>query len=203
MLFPRLVTFSLLLCALPAIAEIFIYQGPDGTKIIGDRPLRETGFNLIRKQQDLKNVGRMLANRPISIGGPSRFARHIRRASDRYGVDAALIKAVIQVESNFDPNAVSTRGATGLMQLMQETASQYSVANIVSPEENINAGVRHLSYLLQRYRGHLPLVLAAYNAGAGTVDRFQGIPPYPETRRYVTKVLDFRDHYRQMRYGGK
>ena len=89
------------------------------------------------------------------------------------------------------------------MQLMQETARQYRVANAYNPEENINAGVRHLSYLLERFRGRLPLVLAAYNAGAGTVDRFRGIPPYPETRNYVSKVLDFHDYYRQIRYGGK
>lgn len=203
MFFYRLATLLLLLISLPTLAEIFIYQGPNGKKMISDRPIREAGFHLISELKSLKNVGHVLANRPISIGGPRRFEAYIRRASDRYGVDAALIEAVIQVESSFNPNAVSVRGATGLMQLMQETASLYSVHNIFNPEENINAGVRHLSYLLGRFRGRLPLVLAAYNAGAGTVERFQGIPPYPETRRYVTKVLDFHDHYRQIRYGGK
>jgi|TARA_B100000315_G_scaffold253611_1_gene292764 soluble lytic murein transglycosylase-like protein len=200
MLFRRPALLLLLFCALPATAEIYVYYGPDGQKI---SPLREKGFNLIGKRENLKNVGQMLVNRPIAIGGTSRFERHIRRASDRYGVDVALIEAVIQVESNFNPNAVSRRGAIGLMQLMQETARQYRVANAYNPEENINAGVRHLSYLLERFRGRLPLVLAAYNAGAGTVDRFRGIPPYPETRNYVSKVLDFHDYYRQIRYGGK
>lgn len=203
MSFYRLATLLLFFISLPALAEIFIYQGPNGGKLISDRPIKEAGFRLISERHSLKNVGHMLANRPISIGGPRRFEGYIRRASDRYGVDAALIEAVIQVESNFNPNAVSVRGAIGLMQLMQETASQYSVYNVFNPEENINAGVRHLSYLLQRFRGRLPLVLAAYNAGAGTVDRFHGIPPYPETRNYVSKVLDFHDHYRQIRYGGK
>jgi len=203
MFFCRLTLFFLVLCALPAIAEIFIYQGPNGKKVITDRPIKEKGFYLISEKQSLKNVGHLLANRPISIGGPRRFERYIRRASDRYGVDAALIEAVIQVESNFDPNAISMRGAIGLMQLMEVTANRYRVDNAFSPEENINAGVRHLSYLLEKYQGHLPLVLAAYNAGAGAVERFQGIPPYPETRRYVTKVLDYHDRYRQIRYGGK
>lgn len=202
MVFYRLAPLLLLFCALPTLAEIFVYQGPNGQKIISDHPIREKGFYLVGQQRNLRNVGHLLANRPISTGGPRRFEYHIRRASDRYGVDAALIEAVIQVESNFDPYAVSDRGATGLMQLMQETASQYSVDNIFNPEENINAGVRHLSYLLQRFRGRLPLVLAAYNAGAGAVDRFRGIPPYPETRRYVSKVLDFHHRYRQSRVGG-
>lgn len=202
MVFSRLAPLLLLFYALPTIAEIFVYQGPNGQKIISDHPIREKGFYLVGQQQNLKNVGHMLANRHISAGGPRRFEQHIKRASDRYGVDAALIEAVIQVESNFDPYAVSDRGATGLMQLMQDTASQYRVNNIFNPEENINAGVRHLSYLLQRFRGHLPLVLAAYNAGAGAVDRFRGIPPYPETRRYVNKVLDFHHRYRQIRVGG-
>lgn len=111
----------------------------------------------------------------------------IESASDRHGVSARLLKAVIQVESAFQPRARSHKGAMGLMQLMPETGRLYQTRNLYDPKSNIEAGTRHLKKLLSQFE--LPLALAAYNAGEAAVRRFGGIPPYSETQTYVTKVL--------------
>jgi soluble lytic murein transglycosylase-like protein len=110
----------------------------------------------------------------------------IRRVAEEKGVDAALVRAVIQVESGYQPRARSSRGAVGLMQLMPATARQYGVRNLYDPSANIRAGVSHLKSLLDRFP--LVLALAAYNAGEAAVERFAGIPPYPETMNYVTRI---------------
>lgn len=111
----------------------------------------------------------------------------IRAAAGRYNLDFGLVKAVIHTESGFDPNARSLPGAQGLMQLMPATARRYRVTDAWDPAQNIEAGSRHLRYLLNRY-GELPLALAAYNAGEGNVDKYGGIPPFPETQDYVQRV---------------
>jgi hypothetical protein len=121
--------------------------------------------------------------------GRGRYAREIRESSERHGVSRELIEAVIQVESAYNPLTVSAKGAQGLMQLMPRTANALNVKNVFDPRENIEGGVRHLRHLIIRFPGDLPRALAAYNAGEGAVDSFQGIPPYAETREYVQKVL--------------
>ena len=113
----------------------------------------------------------------------------IAEAAAAHDVDANLVRAVIRVESAFRPKARSHKGAMGLMQLMPATARQYGVLDAYDPAENIDAGVRHLRRLLDRY--DVRLALAAYNAGEGTVEKYGGIPPYRETRDYVRKVLGF------------
>ena len=113
----------------------------------------------------------------------------VRTLSKKYGLPAELVNTVIQVESAGDRYAVSSRGAKGLMQLMDSTATELGVTDVFDPEQNIDAGSQYLSGLLRRFSGDLKLALAAYNAGPGAVERFGGIPPYKETIRYVDKVL--------------
>jgi soluble lytic murein transglycosylase-like protein len=120
----------------------------------------------------------------------------VRAASRRHGVDTSLIRAVIKVESDFNASARSPKGAMGLMQLMPDTARLYNTANAYDAGENIDAGVRHLRYLLNYFQGELRLVLAAYNAGVGAVEKYGGIPPYPETRQYIARVLGLYNSYR-------
>ena len=114
----------------------------------------------------------------------------IREVSARYRVDPALVRSVIETESNWNSTAVSSRGALGLMQLVPGTAQQLGVSNAFDPKQNLDGGVRYLHTLLQRYNGDLDKALAAYNAGPGAVDRAGGVPRYRETREYVQKVTD-------------
>lgn len=120
---------------------------------------------------------------------PRRLEIGIREIAAVYGLEPALIKAVISVESDFDPQAVSAKGARGLMQLMPLTASELGVERIHDPWENVEGGARFLRYQLDRFKGDERLALAAYNAGDGAVARYGGIPPFPETQRFVTAVL--------------
>jgi len=112
----------------------------------------------------------------------------VREAADRHSMDPALVRAVIETESNWNPRAYSHKGAGGLMQLIPTTAQRYGAYDLFDPQQNINAGVKHLKWLLERYNGNLDLALAAYNAGEGAVDRVHGVPAYRETRNYVQRV---------------
>jgi soluble lytic murein transglycosylase-like protein len=112
----------------------------------------------------------------------------IEQAAARHNVDPNLVRAVVKVESNFNPNAVSRKGAMGLMQLMPSTARQLKVKNPFDPEQNVDAGVRHLKQLLESYGGDVRLTLAAYNAGAGAVARSSGVPHFAETQNYVRRI---------------
>src|SRR5215831_12865382 len=125
---------------------------------------------------------------PATAATNEPFAELIHAAAAKNGVDEKLIRRVIAEESNFNPHAISRKNAQGLMQLMPETAARYSVAHIFDPAENIDAGARYLKDLLARYSGNLKLALAAYNAGPEIVDRYAGVPPFPETQRYVSRI---------------
>jgi soluble lytic murein transglycosylase-like protein len=122
----------------------------------------------------------------VTAGAP--FGTFIHASAQKNGVDEKLITRVIKAESNFNPKAVSRKQALGLMQLMPQTASRYSLLNVFDPAQNIDAGTRYLKSLIDRYRGNLSLALAAYNAGPEMVDRYGGIPPFAETRNYVRRI---------------
>lgn len=126
-----------------------------------------------------------------------KFVGIIQDVSERTGIHSALLRAVIHAESSFNPDATSSKGAVGLMQLMPGTARMYGVDNLRDPATNVDVGARHLSVLLKRFNNNLSLSLAAYNAGAQAVINYgRVIPPFPETRRYVTKVLRYYREYR-------
>lgn len=196
-------TFSLL----PAFAEakIYIYVGPDGDKVVTDRPMQRKGYQLQQAQQGFANVGDILAGREYELSNKRRQAydSYIQDACKKFKLDPALVKAVIHVESDFNPIAVSHKGALGLMQLMPETAARYSQRDMFSPNANIDVGSQHLSYLMARYDRNMPLVLAAYNAGEQNVDRYRGIPPFAETRLYVKKVMKYQQRYSKLQQVAK
>lgn len=133
----------------------------------------------------------------------SQYASEIREISARHGVDPILVQSVIRAESAFNPTAVSRAGARGLMQLMPKTAVMLGVRDSFNPRENIDGGVRHLRYLLDRYPGNVALAVAAYNAGEGAVDTYRGIPPYAETQQYVQRVLNASGGGGGVRTGGR
>ncbi|MGA8621877.1 MAG: lytic transglycosylase domain-containing protein [Candidatus Sulfotelmatobacter sp.] len=130
------------------------------------------------------------ANFSGAAATPADIDSAIERAAARHNVDPNLVRAVVKVESNFNPNAVSRKGAIGLMQLMPSTARQLNVKNPFDPEQNVDAGVRHLKQLLESYGGDIKLSLAAYNAGAGAVARSSGVPHYAETQNYVRRITN-------------
>ncbi len=160
-------------------ADVYARTGPDGTMIFTDAPT-DPGYRVV------------IRTGPPRI--PWREAAH--REALRAGLDPWLVRAVIRVESGENPRAVSPKGAVGLMQLMPDTARELGVASPFHPRDNIRGGVSYLRELLDRYNGQLDLALAAYNAGPAAVDRYGGVPPFPETRRFVKRVLDL---YRRIR----
>lgn len=133
--------------------------------------------------------------RKLSVKLSRLYSDVIERASRVYGLERNLVRAVIHVESYFDPAAVSPKGARGLMQLMPDTADMLGVRHVHEVEENIMAGAKYLSFLLRKYEGNLKLALAAYNAGEASVEKFNGIPPFRETVDYVDRVLQMRKRY--------
>jgi Transglycosylase SLT domain len=160
-----------------AMAQVQVVVGADGKKTISN-----FGGGLSGHAGDLRWLAKQRNRR-------SPYDAIIDRHASAYGVDPVLVRAVILVESGFNPQCVSNRGARGLMQLMPETAKRYGVRQIFDPEENIRAGVRYLGDLLAMFNNDLPRALAAYNAGENAVLRYAGIPPYSETMSYVKRAL--------------
>ncbi len=172
-------------------AEIVVRQEKNGNLTISNKtlPARKT-------PRVYKKGGGGLTFVPTSptaavATAPAKYLAKIKTLAAKHGVKESLIIAVIRAESGFNPHAVSKKGAVGIMQLMPDTARQYGVVNRYNADQNMDAGVRHLKYLYEKYRGNLKLVLAAYNAGEEAVKKYRGIPPYNETRTYVKRVMLF------------
>ena len=180
----RPLLFASLVSALlpaPAAAQIFAALDAKGTTVLSDRSLERT--------TTVFSVPDAPAYRTTTAAMPAaeRFDDLVREHSERQSLRPELVRAVIQVESGFDPRATSPKGAMGLMQLMPQTARSLGVLNAYDPAENIRGGTVYLRQLLDKY-GNEQLALAAYNAGPGAVDKYDGVPPYRETKEYVRKV---------------
>ena len=170
----------LLLAASMAHAEIYQYIDAKGTISLTNVP-SDTRYRRVD----------IVPNRLHPMISEKELAPMISRFSHQHQLHPALIRAVIKAESDFDPHAVSRAGAVGLMQLMPQTAVRLEVRDLYDPEDNIGGGTKYLRQLLDRFRGNLPLALAAYNAGEHVVDRYRTLPPIDETRQYVRKVLRY------------
>lgn len=190
-------------------AEIFKYVDKDGTihytntptyarsEAVSLPPLTEANF---RKYFPASAVyygrSRSLPLSRTAKLNQAAYDTHIRQVCGEYGLDCNLVKAVIRVESGFNPCAVSPKGAMGLMQLMPGTSRDLGVVDPLNPAENIDGGVRYLKQMLDLFGNNMSLALAAYNAGPQAVMQCGGIPPFDETQIYVKRVMDFYDQYR-------
>jgi soluble lytic murein transglycosylase-like protein len=184
-------TFTL---AGPTQADIYKTVGADGVISFTNSPSKSKKGTLVMRTEAPRSSVRM-----PSDASPARYGRydeHIRQAAALYQIPEDLVRAVIQVESDFDPRAVSPANARGLMQLMPETAERMLVTDIFDPRQNIFGGVRYLRVLANLFNGDIELTVAGYNAGEGAVMRYGGIPPYPETQEYVKRVLANYRSYR-------
>jgi hypothetical protein len=179
---------------MPAFADILVMKATDGRLLITNLGQR-AGYTILSRHREFFGSSGMGLGSGRG-GDPSKYEQAVRQTARLFALEPSLVKAVIRAESNFDPMATSPKGAMGLMQLMPDTARMHEVRNAYDPAENIHGGARHLRYLMDRYRGDLDLVLAAYNAGTKPVDRVRGIPGIPETREYVRRVHLFRARYR-------
>ena len=188
-------------CALNAYAgTVYTYKDANGKVLITNRPASTHKYKLVKKisfrpYRDRKSNGSSpYFNKAIS----SEYDALIINLSHKHHVDPALVKAIVHIESAFRRDAVSRAGAMGLMQLMPATAAIYDLtANQFEPKKNLNAGITHFKYLMDRYKGDKTLSLAAYNAGESAVAKYSGIPPYEETQNYVVKVLKLYGKYRK------
>jgi soluble lytic murein transglycosylase-like protein len=163
-----------------------------GYETAGDRVrLTVQGGEVEVAATDLLSVEPEEAFQPLPPSAPSAvgpYGELIRAAALKHGLDEMLVARLIAAESNFNPKAVSRKQALGLMQLLPKTAAQYSVANVFDPAQNIEGGTHYLKDLLEKYGGNLAFALAAYNAGPDMVERYGGIPPFPETQNYVKRI---------------
>ena len=172
-------------------ADIYKQVGADGVISFTNRPAQ--GSKLVAAEKKAAPVFMPSDDSPERFG---RYDEYIRQAATLYQIPEELVRAVIRVESDFDPRAVSPANARGLMQLVPETAERMMVTDSFDPRQNIFGGVRYLRVLANLFNGDIQLTIAAYNAGEGAVMRYGGIPPYQETQDYVVKVLA---NYRQYR----
>lgn len=180
----------------PTTPQILVYKSvrQDGSAVFSDRPPVDQQYELLRFDCFACAV-RSPINWHTTPLFQRRFARVIEQVAAELVLEPALIRAVIHAESAFNPQAISRRGAQGLMQLMPETAAMLGVQDPSQPEQNIRGGSLYLQQLLQSFDGDIRLALAAYNAGPGAVRRFGGVPPYAETTAYIERVMILKQRY--------
>jgi hypothetical protein len=182
---------TLACCPRPASAQIAKIIDDGGRQFFINSEPPQTKFRTVKSQASiyLPAESSFTGNsRPAMSIDRDGVEKLVREAAERHRMDPALVRAVIETESGWNPTAKSRKGALGLMQLIPTTAVRFGVNDAFSPQQNVDAGVRYLKTLLERYNGNLDLALAAYNAGEGAVDRAHGIPAFRETRDYVQKV---------------
>ena len=181
--------------ARPALADIFMFKDERGVVHFTNIPSGDKRFKMVRKEEGTSSNTRAAGMPQVFLPTEESIRRYspiIENASRLHGVDVNLVHAVITAESGYNAAALSRAGASGLMQLMPDTAKRYGVQNIMDPVENITGGVRYLHDLISMFNGNLELAVAAYNAGENAVVRHGNrIPPYAETVNYVPKVLGF------------
>lgn len=188
-----------LIAAAPVRADIFAYTDDSGVTHFSNVPDNQRYRLYMRTPKPAAAVPLVQDNRKavFDVANQRRYSPYVAEAARANQVDAALVHAVISAESGYNPNALSSKGAAGLMQLMPDTARRYGVTNPYDPAQNIDGGVRYLRYLMQLFNNDLRLAVAAYNAGEKTVIKYgYRIPPYRETALYVPKVLGFYQKYR-------
>jgi len=182
------------LCLAPvSLADIYKTVDENGVISFTNRP---TAAHSKLVARDPKPASQIVMPRDRSPGRYTRYDVHIRQAAILYQIPEALIRAVIKVESDFDPGAVSPKDARGLMQMVPATAERMMVTDVFDPRQNIFGGTRYLRVLANLFNGDLELTVAAYNAGEAAVMRYGGIPPYPETQDYVARVVAYYRQYR-------
>ncbi len=181
-----------------SIAAVYVYETPNGSKIITDSRIKKPGYKL-KKSYSTKPYRSGGRNSPYHARTiKSQYDALIVNTALKYDLEPSFIKAVIHVESAFDRYALSHAGAMGLMQLMPATASSYQLKqDHFNPNRNIEAGVQHIKDLMERYDSDKRLSLAAYNAGAGAVSKYNGVPPYEETEDYIKKVMKLYKLYKK------
>lgn len=176
-------------------ADIYRYVDEDDIVHFTDAPT-DNRFKVFMR--DLKKDKELRTKlKYASSVNPAEYEQLIKTCSEKYGVNQCLVKAVIHAESGYNPNAVSSKGASGLMQLMPATAKSLKVADRFNPKDNVEGGVKYLRFLLDTFRGDVSLAVAAYNAGLNKVAKYGGIPPYNETRTYVNRVLSYMKSYQE------
>ncbi len=190
-----------------ANADIYSYVDPEGVVHFATSPKGDGKYSLYVKSTSKRRKDSTYSGPVVPPGdrSPERFTRYdtwIRQAATLYQIPEELIRAVMKVESDYDPRAVSHTGAQGLMQLMPETALRMQVRDPFDPRENIFGGTRYLRVLANLFNGDLDLTIAAYNAGEGAVTRAGGVPDYPETQDYVVRVRTYYASYRTNRDPG-
>ena len=194
-----LVGVAVALLPLTASADIYKTVNPDGSISFTNRPSGNGSQVVVKNEaRPSRSAAGMPAFAPQDkdLTRYTRYDEHIRGAATLYQIPEQLVRAVIKVESDYDPQALSSAGARGLMQLMPETAERLGVKDINDPRENIFGGVRYLRVLANMFNGDLDFTIAAYNAGENAVISHGGIPPFAQTRDYVVKVTRFYRRYR-------